>query len=246
MLASLAYCCCMWYTVCMNDVSTLQRTSDIARKKFISATYAWMAGALAVSAVCAYLVAASEPLQRLIFGNSIVFFGLIIAEFALVFFLSARIRTMSKSAAGIAFAAYSVVNGLTLSSVLIVYAETSVARVFVIAALLFGVMTVYGMTTKSDLMSAGRYLFMGLVGIIIASLVNMFLGSSTLDWIISLVGVALFTGLTAYDTQKVFHVSASADGSEAFDKIAIIAALELYLDFINLFLYLLRLFGKKE
>ena len=205
-----------------------------------------MAGALAVSAVCAYLVAASEPLQRLIFGNSIVFFGLIIAEFALVFFLSARIRTMSKSAAGIAFAAYSVVNGLTLSSVLIVYAETSVARVFVIAALLFGVMTVYGMTTKSDLMSAGRYLFMGLVGIIIASLVNMFLGSSTLDWIISLVGVALFTGLTAYDTQKVLHASASADGSEAFDKIAIIAALELYLDFINLFLYLLRLFGKKE
>ena len=179
-------------------------------------------------------------------GNVFVFFGLIIAELVLVFFLSARIRKISKTTAGIAFIGYSIINGLTLSSVLLVYAGTSVARVFVITALLFGVMTVYGMTTKSDLMSAGRYLFMGLVGIIIASLVNIFLRSSGLDWIISLVGVALFTGLTAYDTQKVIRASAGADDSEAYSKIAIIAALELYLDFVNLFLYLLRLFGKKD
>ncbi len=230
----------------MNDVSTLQQTSDVARRKFISATYGWMVLALSISAICAFLVANSIKMQAFIFGNVFVFFGLIIAELVLVFFLSARIRKISKTTAGIAFIGYSIINGLTLSSVLLVYAGTSVARVFVITALLFGVMTVYGMTTKSDLMSAGRYLFMGLVGIIIASLVNIFLRSSGLDWIISLVGVALFTGLTAYDTQKVIRASAGADDSEAYSKIAIIAALELYLDFVNLFLYLLRLFGKKD
>ena len=160
--------------------------------------------------------------------------------------LSAGIRKMSFAAAAASFVIYSIVNGLTLSSVLFVYTGTSIARIFVITALMFGAMSIYGATTKNNLQSAGKYLMMAVIGLIIASLVNIFMRSSSLDWLISFVTVGVFTGLTAYDTQKITEAARYAQNNEGFKKVAIIGALELYLDFVNIFLSLLRLFGKRR
>lgn len=234
------------YNSAMNDINTLHRAGDIARNKFLSAVYGWMVLALGISAAAAFAVASSFQLQRLIFGSGIGVFALIIAEIALVWILAARLRTMQKSTAQILFIVYSILNGLTLSSVLLVYTGASVAKTFVIAAAMFAGMSIYAMKTRSDILSWGRYLYMALIGLIIASLVNIFLRSSGLEWLISIVGVVLFTGLTAYDTQRIMQMSRSADSSDAYAKIAIFGALQLYLDFINLFLYLLRLFGRRE
>lgn len=153
---------------------------------------------------------------------------------------------MSFPAAAASFVIYSIVNGLTLSAVLFVYTSTSVVRIFVITALMFGAMSVYGATTKSSLQSAGKYLMMAVIGLVIASLVNIFMRSSSLDWLISFVTVGVFTGLTAYDTQKITQAARYAQDNEDFKKVAIIGALELYLDFVNIFLALLRLFGKRR
>ena len=161
-------------------------------------------------------------------------------------FQGASIRKISVRAASIAFIVYSALNGVTLSGIFIIYTGASISRIFLITALMFGGMSIYGLKTKSDLRSMGRYLFMALIGIVIASVVNLLLGSSVLDVIISMVTVLVFTGLTAYDTQKLLSAARSADGSEVFHKVAIIGALELYLDFINIFLSLLRLFGKRN
>ena len=205
-----------------------------------------MVAALAISGIAAFAVFNSETLLYFIFGSRFTFLGLIIAEFALVFILSAGIRRMSFPVAAASFVIYSIVNGLTLSSVLFVYTGTSIVRIFVITALMFGAMSVYGATTKSSLQSAGKYLMMALIGLIIASLVNLFMRSSSLDWLISFVTVGVFTGLTAYDTQKITTAARYAQDNDDFKKIAIIGALELYLDFINIFLALLRLFGKRR
>ena len=205
-----------------------------------------MVAALAISGIAAFAVFNSETLLYFIFGNRFTFLGLIIAEFALVIILSAGIRRMSFPAAAASFVIYSIVNGLTLSAVLFVYTSTSVVRIFVITALMFGAMSVYGATTKSSLQSAGKYLMMAVIGLVIASLVNIFMRSSSLDWLISFVTVGVFTGLTAYDSQKITQAARYAQDNEDFKKVAIIGALELYLDFVNIFLALLRLFGKRR
>ena len=234
----------------MNNTSTdnisLQQANEKISQRFITAVYGWMVAALAISGIAAFAVFNSETLLYFIFGSRFTFLGLIIAELALVFILSAGIRRMSFPAAAASFVIYSIINGLTLSSVLFVYTGTSIVRIFVITALMFGAMSVYGATTKSSLQSAGKYLMMALIGLIIASLVNLFMRSSSLDWLISFVTVGVFTGLTAYDTQKITTAARYAQDNDDFKKIAIIGALELYLDFINIFLALLRLFGKRR
>lgn len=234
----------------MNNTSfdniSLQQANEKITQRFITAVYGWMVAALAISGIVAFAVFNNRALAAFIFGSRFTFMGLIIAELALVFILSAGIRKMSFTAAAASFVIYSIINGLTLSVVLFIYTGTSIARIFVITALMFGAMSVYGATTKNNLQSAGKYLMMALTGLIIASIVNWLMRSSSLDWLISFVGVGVFTGLTAYDTQKITQAARYAQDNENFKKVAIIGALELYLDFVNIFLDLLRLFGKRR
>jgi FtsH-binding integral membrane protein len=178
-----------------------------------------------------------------------VFYGLIFGELGMVFYLSARIQRISAQAATGLFVGYSILNGVTLSAILLLYTMTSVAATFFVTAGMFGAMAVYGFVTKKDLSSWGSFLFMGLIGIIIASVVNMFLGSSMMSWIISGIGVIIFTGLTAYDVQQITRMGEQGimnGGEAAIRKGAIMGALKLYLDFINLFLMLLRFMGDRR
>ena len=229
----------------MNN-SVIVRTTEDERKKFMSGVYTWMTLALALSGLTAFGVASSPAILQLIFGNELVFFGLIIAELVLVMVFSFRVHKMSVTAASLVYIVYSILNGITLASIFIVYTKTSIFSVFLISAGMFAAMSIYGRVTKQDLRSAGRYLTMALFGVIIASVVNIFLKSSGLDWLLSLVTVGIFVGLTAYDTQKAYAIAERADGSDVFAKASVVMALELYLDFINIFLSLLRLFGKKN
>lgn len=230
----------------MNTSIPFQQANDSVKRKFMTGVYGWMFVALLLSGVTAYLTATIIPLRNFIYGNSFVFLILIIAQLGLVFWLSAGLRKMQVTTAVFAFLGYSILNGFNMSSIFMLYTATSITRVFLITALMFGGMTLYGLFTKSDLRGAGRYLMMGLIGLIIAMLINFLFRSSTLDWIISIVTVVIFTGLTAYDTQKLLSVSKYSDGSDTFKKVAIIGALELYIDFINIFLSLLRLFGRRN
>ena len=225
---------------------TLAQANVSVRQKFMAGVYGWMASGLLISAVAAFFTANTLFIRNLLFGNLFVMIGLVIIEFVLVFTLVGRIAKMSVSSARFFFILYSIVNGITLSSVLLLYTGTSIAQIFFTTALMFGAMSVYGLKTKTDLSSFGRYFTMAIIGLIIASLFNIFLHSDGLDWIISIITVVVFTGLTAYDTQKMMRISVYADGSENFQKVAIIGALELYLDFINMFLALLRLFGSRD
>lgn len=229
----------------MNN-SVIVRTTEDERKKFMSGVYTWMTLALALSGLTAFGVASSPVILQLIFGNELVFFGLIIAELVLVMVFSFRVHKMSVTAASLVYIVYSILNGITLASIFIVYTKTSIFSVFLISAGMFAAMSIYGRVTKQDLRSAGRYLTMALFGVIIASVVNIFLKSSSLDWLLSLVTVGIFVGLTAYDTQKAYAIAERSDGSDMFAKASVVMALELYLDFINIFLSLLRLFGKKN
>ncbi len=209
--------------------------------------FTWMALALAITGITSYMVADSETLISLILGNRFVFYGLLIAEFALVIGISAAIQKISFSTAVMLYVLYSVVNGITLSSIFLVYTAESITSVFFITAGTFAVMAFLGYTTKTDLTSFGKILLMALVGMILATIVNMFIGSTGFARILNYAGVLIFVGLTAYDTQKLKNLFAKADGlSEGWQKIAILGALTLYLDFINLFLKLLSLFGKKK
>ena len=209
--------------------------------------YTWMALALVITGFTAYYVATTPSLLSLIYSNQVVLWGLIIAELALVIGLSAAINRLSLTTATLLFVLYSVLNGAMLSSVFLIYTTASIANVFFITAGTFGVMAAYGYFTKKDLTSWGRILLMALIGIIIASVVNIFLRNSMFDLVISYIGVAIFVGLTAYDSQKIKEMMLQApDASEQAQKIALLGALTLYLDFINLFLYLLRIFGKRE
>ena len=209
--------------------------------------YVWMTLALLLTGVTAYGVATSPGIMIALATNKILFFGLIIAEFALVLGVSGAINRLSLATATLMFVAYSVINGALLSFIFLAYTMESVTSVFFITAATFAVMAVFGYTTKKDLTSIGRMLFMALIGIIIATLVNMFIGSSGLNMIISYVGVLIFIGLTAYDSQKIKEMLAmSGSTGEAGQKLALLGALTLYLDFINLFIYLLRIFGQKR
>lgn len=224
-----------------------QRTqAQVLVNSFVQSVYQWMAIGLALTGFVAYFVAHSETMLELIFGNQIIFFGLIIGELALVWILSSRINTMQASTATMMFLVYSALNGATLSSIFIAYAMSSIASTFFICSATFVACSVYGMTTKRDLTSFGSFFLMGLFGIIIATLINLFIKSSAMQMIISYIGVIVFVGLTAYDTQKI-KVMALTQPSDleagVIRKGAIIGALELYLDFVNLFLMLLRIFG---
>ena len=209
--------------------------------------YVWMTLALAITGMTAYYVATSPTIIGAILSNSVLFYGLIIAEFALVLGLSAAINRLSLFSATLMFILYSVVNGATMSFIFLLYEMTSIATVFFITAGTFGAMAVVGYTTKKDLTSMGRILFMGLIGLVIASLVNIFLKSSGMTLVLSYVGVIIFVGLTAWDSQKIKYMLMQApDVSEGTQKLALLGALTLYLDFINLFIYLLRIFGKRR
>lgn len=209
--------------------------------------YIWMAMALAITGVTAFGVASSPNLLELIFSSKLLFFGLIIAELALVILLTARLQKLSLTTATLVFVLFAVINGVTLSSIFVIYTMASIAQTFFICSATFGVMAVYGYTTKRDLSSMGKLLFMALIGLIIATVVNIFMRSSGLDMAISYIGVLVFVGLTAWDTQKIKLMLANAeDMGEGAQKIALIGALSLYLDFINLFIYLLRIFGRRD
>ena len=209
--------------------------------------YVWMTLALLITGATAYGVATSPGIQMALFSNQVLFWGLIIAEFALVIGISAAINRLSLTTATLMFILYSVINGAVLSSIFLIYTMSSIASVFFITAGTFGVMALIGYTTKKDLTSMGKILLMALIGIIIATIVNIFLKSSGLQMIVSYLGVLVFVGLTAYDSQKIKQMLQMApDTSEASQKLALLGALTLYLDFINLFIYLLRIFGRRE
>ena len=209
--------------------------------------YVWMSLALAITGITAFGVANSPGVMSMIFSNQIVFWGLVIAELALVFAISGAINRLSLSTATMLFVLYSVINGAVLSSIFLIYTMTSIASVFFITAGTFAVMAFIGYTTKTDLTSMGKILMMALIGLIIATIVNLFIKSSGFTLILSYVGVLVFVGLTAYDSQKIKQMLLQApDAGEGAQKLALLGALSLYLDFINLFLYLLRIFGKRE
>mgnify|MGYP001777903693 FL=1 len=207
--------------------------------------YGRMFFALVVTALTALYVASSPTLLATILGSRGIFFGLIIAELAVVFVVSGMLHKLSSTTAVLLFYLYAILNGVVFSSIFVVYELGSIAYTFFITAGVFGAMTVYGLVTKNDMTKFGSYCMMALFGLIIATVVNIFVASSTLDWIISLVGVALFIGLTAWDTQKIKNAAYEVEPSQ-MGKLATIGALSLYLDFINLFLYLLRFFGRSN
>ena len=222
------------------------RTSDqvaIAENSLIRQVYAWMGGGLLVTALLAMVTISSPVMLKVIFGNRLVFYGLVFGELGLVVAISAAINRLSASAASLLFILYAALNGITMSVIFAVYTAESIASTFVVTAATFGTMSAYGYLTRRDLTGWGSFLFMGLIGVVIASLVNIFTRSSAASWVISAVGVIVFTGLAAYDTWKIKAMArAGAEGR----KPAILGALTLYLDFINMFLMLLRLLGNRR
>jgi FtsH-binding integral membrane protein len=215
--------------------------------EFIRRVYNWMGLGLAATALVALYTASNPQLLKLIFGNSLVFFGLIIVELILVFALSAGINRMQYSTATLMFFVYSALNGLTLSVIFLAYTRASITSTFFVTAGTFGAMSFYGYTTKRDLSSWGSFLFMGLIGIILASVVNIFLHSPMVNWVVTYAGILIFVGLTAYDTYKLKEMAmAGFADAETEGKSAVMGALALYLDFINLFLMLLRVLGRRD
>lgn len=196
-----------------------------------------------ISAFCALGVASSQAAMQFIFGNQIVFWGLFIGMLVMAFMIPARLNRMSTATCLLLFCIFSAVMGVWLAPIFIVYKLGTIVYTFFITAGTFGAMSIYGYFTKSDLSKMGTYLIMALWGLIIAIVVNIFLKSSGLEWVISIVGVLLFTGLTAWDTQTVKRLAAANLDPQMADKLATMGALNLYLDFINLFLFLLRIFG---
>jgi FtsH-binding integral membrane protein len=233
----------------MQTVPILSAEPQVRVNEFIRSVYNWMAIGLGLTGLVAFYVSNSQYLIQLIFGNRLLFFALIIGELALVFSIGARVDKMQPSTATGLFVLYAGLNGATLSFIFLVYTRTSITSVFFICAATFTACSVYGMTTKRDLTSVGSFMMMGLIGIIIASVVNIFVRSTQMSLIISYIGVLVFVGLTAYDTQKLKTMALSVpDGSEEgmVRKKAILGALALYLDFLNLFLMLLRIFGSSR
>lgn len=232
------------------DSLTLQKTQVQVRvNAFVRSVYNWMAIGLGLTGLVAYSVANLPEVRNVIFGSGIVFFGLIIAQLALVFTLSARIYRMQAGTATLLFVLYSALNGATLSSIFLAYAQSSITSTFFVCSATFVACSVYGWTTRRDLTSFAGFLTMGLIGIVIASLVNLFVQSSAVSTIVSYVGVLVFVGLTAYDTQDIKNMAMAQPGdidAGALRKGAILGALKLYLDFINLFLMLLRIFGSSR
>ncbi|PKN41540.1 MAG: hypothetical protein CVU60_11020 [Deltaproteobacteria bacterium HGW-Deltaproteobacteria-18] len=233
----------------MNFQTVSQSRTDVqATNLFLRGVYNWMSLGLGLTAVVAYTVANTPAIAQVIFANPIIFWGMIIAQFGLVLAISGGVHRLSAGTATGLFLLYSALTGATLSSILLVYTAASIFKAFIVCTGMFAAMSVYGATTKKDLTGWGSFLFMGLIGIILASVVNIFMASSALDFVISGIGVLIFTGLTAYDTQKlkVMGESAPMDDTVAVRRGTILGALTLYLDFINLFLFLLRFFGSSR
>ena len=239
-----------------NERAIPQVPATEASTIFLAKVFNWMAIGLALTGVIAFLTINSQTAMQMLFTvqdgyakPNMLLYGLLIAELGMVFYLSARIQKISAQAATGIFLGYSALNGVTLSTILLYYTASSVTATFFVTAGMFGAMAVYGFVTKKDLSSWGSFLFMGLIGIIIASVVNMFLGSSMMSWVISGIGVIIFTGLTAYDVQQITRMGEQGimnGGESAVRKGAIMGALKLYLDFINLFLMLLRFMGDRR
>lgn len=220
---------------------------SVAFPALMRKVYTWMTLALIITGLVAYGVGTSYTLLEAIYTNTFLFWGLFVAELAIVWIVSSRILSLSLPVASLLFIVYSALNGVLLSYIFVVYTMTSVAHVFFITAGTFAAMSLIGYTTKADLSKLGGILMMALIGLIIASVVNIFLKSTGLMMILSYVGVLIFVGLTAWDTQRIKLMLAEApDAGEAAQKLALLGSLMLYLDFINLFIYLLRIFGKRE
>lgn len=227
---------------------TLGKEQNAVFAKLMRSVYLWMVFALVITGLTAAYVANSPAYISALVNNPVLFYGVIIAELALVFILSGRIHKMSFTSASLMFILYSLLTGVSLSTIFLAYTESSIATTFLITAGTFGTMSVVGFVTKKDLSKLGGILFMALIGLIIATLVNIFLVSDTLGWIINYVGVLIFVGLTAYDTQKIKQMvrEYGTDINEQTQKMALMGSLSLYLDFINMFLYLLRIFGNRD
>ena len=210
--------------------------------------YTWMTLALVITGAVAMYMAKSMTLLSMIMQNSLLFWGILIAELGVVWYLSARIHRISFTSATLLFILYSILNGATLSMIFLIYTMSSIATTFFVSAGTFGVMALFGYVTKKDLTRIGSLCIMGVIGIIIASVVNIFLQNSMMDMIISYIGVLLFVGLTAYDSQKIKRllIQDGVEINETTQKIALLGAMTLYLDFINLFLYLLRILGDRK
>ncbi len=233
------------------NTDSISYTKDIdtaaVQQQFMTKVFGWMSFALAITGLVAMFTASSPALLNIIFGTKFVFLGLIIVELLLVGSLVKMVNKLSVQAATLIFLIYSVINGVTLSSIFLAYTAGSIASTFYITAGTFGAMSLYGYFTKTDLTKVGSLLTMALIGLVIASIVNLFFNSSALYWITTYAGILIFTGLTAYDTQKIKRINVmELNGNDENTKVAILGALTLYLDFINLFLLLLRLFGRRR
>ena len=224
-----------------------EMTNASTFKVLMRKVYLWMTLALMITGITAAGVANSPNILALIYSSQVVMWGIIIAEFGLVIYISARLEKLSLSTATTLFALYSILNGVMLSSIFLLYSTAIISKVFFITAGTFGVTVLYGYATKKDLSSLGNILFMALIGLVIATIVNVFMKSAMFDLILSYIGVIIFVGLTAWDSQKIKHMMmVQQDADESAQKLALIGALSLYLDFINLFLYLLRIFGRSN
>ncbi len=231
------------YTPYIAGTDSLEAVNTLFRK-----VYQYMALGLILTSLTAWITASSQSMIQLFFGSSVPLIIVAVAEIGLVIYLGASIAKLQASTALMLFGLYSILNGITCSVVILVYTAESVYTAFLSTAGMFGGMSIYALYTKRDITSWGSFLHMGLIGLIIAMIVNIFVGSSTAETCISVIGIIIFMGLTAYDTAKIKSLAMTADANndEAVGKIAVIGALQLYLDFINLFLYMIRLFGKRR
>ncbi len=232
-----------------NNISQVRSRSELQAEqtRFLIKVYNWMGGGLLLTGIIAYITANVPAIGGVIFSNQIVFFGLIIAELVLVVKLAGSVMKMSLAAASASFLVYAILNGLTLSFIFLVYTQSSIAGAFIVTAGTFGTMSLYGAVTKRDLTAWGSFFMMGLIGVIIASVVNIFLNSPAIYWATTYLGVLIFVGLTAYDTQKILRMNIIGNEGTAEDtKEAIRGALTLYLDFINLFLFMTRIMGNEK
>src|SRR5712692_8082270 len=212
---------------------------------FLTRVYGWMCIGLGITAAVAYLVASSPALTSALMANRLVFFALVLVELGLVFFLSARVQSLEPATAAGLFVAYAALNGVTLSLILLVYTGASIATTFIVTGAMFGALAVYGTTTSRSLAGVGQFFFMGLIGLVLASIVGMFWHSDALQFLITIVGVIVFTGLTAWDAQRLKQMALTLPDGQA-GAYAVVGALSLYLNFVNLFLMLLRLQGRRE
>ncbi len=226
-------------------VSPARADIDAGLRSYMLKVYNYMASGVLLTGIVAYFTANTPALLNAIYGSPL-HWVVMLAPLGMVFYLSARIHKMSAASAQTAFWVFAGLMGLAISYIFLVYAGASIVRVFFITAGAFGSLSLWGYTTKKDLTGWGSFLFMGLIGIILAMVVNIFLASSALDFAISVIGVLIFAGLTAYDTQKIKEMYFAGDSGEIASKKAIMGALRLYLDFLNMFLFLLRLFGGRN